>query len=95
MKKEEAIKEIGRLKGIIERYEGQDKDVRRNFTNLLREYPDTGWGRMDKNADMTWIEIAFHIGELRADADIQGMIIREQNIRQELETLKNPKQITP
>lgn len=88
MKKDEAIKEIGRLKNIIERYEVQDKDIRRNLTNLLEGYLNQGWNTYDKHADMSWYEICFHIGELRADADIQCMIQRELKLRSELDMLK-------
>lgn len=91
MKKDDAIKEIGRLTAVIQRLEAQDKDVRRNLTNLFKGY--LNYNSFDKHTDMTWIEIAFHIGELRADADIHCMLQREQNLREELRNLKEAKHL--
>lgn len=90
-KKEDYIKENGRLREQLDAWEVKDRGVRENLTQILRYYPrELSNFTSSKPSVMTWIDIAFHMGELRADANYSMLLEGRESMRREIEELKNP-----
>lgn len=92
--KEDYIKENGRLREVIEMWEVKDRQVRENLTQILRYYPRESIGAYNsKPAVMTWLDIAFAMGELRADANYSMLLEGREMMRNEIEELKKQLEI--
>jgi len=91
--KEDYIKENGRLREMLQVAEINDQKVRENLTQILKYYPSNdsyGYGARTPNV-MTWLDIAFAMGELRADANYSMLLESREIMRREIEELKNTK----
>lgn len=88
--KEDYIKENGRLREQLEVWEVKDKQIRENLTQIIRYYPsnDSYGYRSNVPSVMSWIDIAFHMGELRADANYSMLLKGREEMRREIESLK-------
>lgn len=91
MTKEELIKENGKLYGQVERLQLDDKTRRIELSGLLdnyeweieREYGYSSSKKTKKVIDASWLEIAFLIGELKADADYAMCIQAREDLKKE------------
>ena len=92
MKKEDLIKEVARLNDRNENWAREDKRVRTELSKILRyQNWDSGIGSYSRQEEpMTWIQIAFAMGELRADANYAMIIEQVRNKDMEIAALKNP-----
>lgn len=96
MTKEKLVKENVILQQKYDYLEYTDIQTRKTFTRLLGNYVNSSSTRIFRIQDsetpiMNWTEIAYHIGELRADADIHCLIEARDNFRRRVEELENEK----
>lgn len=94
MKKEDCLKEIGRLTILTNNFAQEDKRVRSELSKILRYQNLDGSIGYNEPAPMTWIQIAFVMGELRADANYAMIIEQVRNKDMEIAALKNPAPLT-
>lgn len=93
MKKDELQKENGRLRSKLEEWEREDKRLRTELSAVLRYENGSGYSSLSytqRTDPMTWIQIAFHMGELRADANYSMLLANRADLERELMELKNP-----
>lgn len=81
--KEQLVKENARLTNRVASLERFDDDLRKNLTAILKyTWNDSYYGR--KPETMTWYDICFHIGELRADANYSCVLEQVENLKRDL-----------
>lgn len=88
MKKEELIKENGRLSQEMRGYVEDDRRIRMELSKILRYQKWDGGISYNEPNPMTWIQIAFAMGELRADANYSCLLEGREMMRKENEELK-------
>lgn len=84
--KEELLKENARLTRRVETFERDDRDIRTQLTEILRY--ENGGMYSRPSPTMTWIQIAFHMGELRADANYSCLIQSREDLKKEVQELR-------
>jgi|CXWL01.1.fsa_nt_gi hypothetical protein len=89
--KEQLIKENAVLTQKLELAKRKDEEVRENLTSILLYSPQVYNSYSQKPKIMSWIDIAFNMGELRADANYSMLIDSREELKREIELLKNPK----
>lgn len=89
--KEQLVKENAKLNERLYVLERKDEELRQNLTEILNYYEhDPYTFSNSKMKPMTWIDIAFRIGELRADANYSRLLQEREELHQEINNLKNP-----
>ena len=81
------------LKSAIEGCHSKEQHLRREFSGLLRTDSQTfdAWGSKPCPTPMSWEEIFFRMGELKSDAEYSCLLVQLDNLRKELEQLRNSK----
>lgn len=87
---EDFIKENAALQSRVYTLEAEDKRIRTELTAILR-YENVYVAPSLRSDPMTWLQIAFHIGELRADANYALVVEQVKNLTSENEELRKPK----
>lgn len=92
--KEDLLKENAQLIEKLEVALLADRSIRENLTSVLLYLPKVYNSISSiKPATMSWIDIAFNMGELRADADYSMLLEGREMMRREIEELK--RQLNP
>lgn len=88
--KETLVKDNARLREQNEMWERKDAKLRTELSAVLHYENGGGIYSMKyvPQDTMTWIQIAFHIGELRADANYSCLLDSREIMRTEIEHLK-------
>lgn len=90
--KEMLLKENARLSEKLEVELRKDKEIRTQLSKILR-YENGGGLYSRVEEPMSWIQIAFHTGELRADANYSCLIEARENDRRIISELQE--KLTP
>lgn len=87
--KEQLEKENARLSERVEALVKVDEEVREKLSRLVGTptYKTNYFGETNV-VPLSWIEIAFAIGELKADADYSCVLEAKERFRQEAEELR-------
>jgi len=89
--KEDLEKENKRWSIAVSELEEGDIHLRKEFTALIgSQIPNIFGGYQNKNNIMSWEEVFFRVGELKADADYTCLLEQNNIMRRELENFKNP-----
>jgi hypothetical protein len=86
-------KENEQLRGAFEASRVKEEHLRREFSELLstENRTLTMWGSKAYPTAMSWEEIFFRMGELKSDAEYSCLLVQLDNLRKELEQLRNSK----
>lgn len=91
LKRDDLLKENAQLKERIGVWERKDEEIRKQLTQIIRYYAFDSYTVYQKSDTLTWLQIAFHMGELRADANYAMVLQAREDLKRELDALKNPK----
>jgi len=84
--KESLLKENKKLSVSLEFWKGEDRRLRREFTNILsHQYPPYGGA---PNETLSWEEIFFRIGELNSDANYTILLEQKRLLERQIEEIK-------
>ena len=86
--KEMYVKEVQSLTERLNTCLSEDTRLRDEFSGILGNPQPTMWGGTPRLNRMSWEEIFFRIGELRADANYSCVISSRDSFRDELFALK-------
>lgn len=87
--KEQLAKENAQLREQLSVERQKDVATRENLSDILGHYRiDTNFGATTRTRTMTWLDIAFRIGELRAETNFSRLLESNEQMSLEIKLLK-------